>query len=66
MSWLYLLLAIIFETIGTTGMKLSNGFSVLLPSILIYSLFFIPFFCIKNDRYERWLCNLVFFRNIID
>lgn len=34
MSWLFLLLAIIFETIGTTGMKLSNGFSVLLPSIL--------------------------------
>ena len=33
MSWLYLILAIIFETIGTTALKLSNGFSVLLPSI---------------------------------
>lgn len=33
MSWIYLILAIIFETIGTTALKLSNGFSVLLPSI---------------------------------
>lgn len=33
MSWIYLTLAIIFETIGTTALKLSNGFSVLLPSI---------------------------------
>lgn len=33
MSWLYLILAIIFETIGTTALKMSNGFSVLLPSI---------------------------------
>lgn len=33
MSWLYLIFAIIFETIGTTALKLSNGFSVLLPSI---------------------------------
>ena len=33
MSWLYLILAIIFETVGTTALKLSNGFSVLVPSI---------------------------------
>lgn len=33
MSWLYLFLAIIFEIIGTTLMKLSNGFSVLMPTI---------------------------------
>lgn len=33
MNWIYLILAIIFETLGTTGLKLSNGFSVLLPSI---------------------------------
>jgi len=33
MSWLYLFLAIIFETVGTTFLKLSNGFSVLSPSI---------------------------------
>ena len=33
MSWLYLTLAIIFETSGTTSLKLSNGFTVLFPSI---------------------------------
>ena len=33
MCWLYLILAILFETIGTTALKMSNGFSVLLPSI---------------------------------
>lgn len=33
MSWIYLILAIIFETSGTTLLKLSNGFTVLLPSV---------------------------------
>lgn len=33
MDWVYLLLAILFESIGTTLLKYSNGFSVLLPSI---------------------------------
>ncbi len=33
MSWLYLFLAIVFETVSTTLLKYSNGFSVILPSI---------------------------------
>lgn len=33
MSWLYLSLAIIFEIIGTTLMKMSNGFSLLMPAV---------------------------------
>ena len=33
MSWLYLFLAIVFEIVSTTLLKLSNGFSVLLPSV---------------------------------
>lgn len=33
MNWLYLALAIVFETVGTTFLKLSNGFSILFPSI---------------------------------
>lgn len=33
MNWLYLAFAVIFETVGTTLLKLSNGFGVLLPSI---------------------------------
>ena len=33
MCWIYLILAIIFETIATTFLKMSNGFTVLFPSI---------------------------------
>ncbi|MGC8719291.1 MAG: DMT family transporter [Thermodesulforhabdaceae bacterium] len=36
MAWLYLILAILFEVAGTTCMKLSAGFSKLIPSILLF------------------------------
>lgn len=36
MSWVYLMFAILFEVSGTTCMKLSNGFTRLLPSALIF------------------------------
>jgi small multidrug resistance pump len=36
MSWLFLGVAIILEVCGTTCMKLSDGLSRLLPSILIF------------------------------
>jgi small multidrug resistance pump len=36
MSWLFLSLAIVLEVCGTTCMKLSEGFSRLVPSILIF------------------------------
>jgi small multidrug resistance pump len=36
MSWVYLVLAIIMEVIGTTNMKLSEGFTKILPSILMF------------------------------
>ena len=39
-SWLFLLVAIIFEVAGTTSMKLSDGFTKLVPSILMF-LFYI-------------------------
>ena len=35
-SWVYLVVAIVFEVAGTTSMKLSFGFTKLLPSILIF------------------------------
>ncbi len=44
MSFLYLILAIIFETLGTTALKLSNGFSVLLPSIAVVVFYIFCFF----------------------
>ncbi|GKU83973.1 multidrug efflux SMR transporter [Niallia sp. NCCP-28] len=36
MSWFYLILGIFAEIIGTTSMKLSEGFTKLLPSIAIF------------------------------
>lgn len=34
-SWLYLFIAILFELVGTTCMKLSNGFTNLIPSVVV-------------------------------
>jgi len=36
MSWIYLILAIICEVSGTTCMKLSEGFTKLVPSVLLF------------------------------
>jgi small multidrug resistance pump len=36
MTWLYLILAILLEVSGTTCMKLSQGFTKLVPSILLF------------------------------
>jgi len=36
MPWLYLILAIVFEVVGTTAMKLSNGFTHPLPSVTVF------------------------------
>lgn len=35
MSWIYLFLAICLEVAGTTNMKLSQGFTKIVPSILL-------------------------------
>lgn len=34
--WLYLLLGIVFEVLGTVFMKLADGFSKLWPSVLVF------------------------------
>lgn len=34
LGWLYLILAIVFEIISTSTLKLSNGFSVFIPSVI--------------------------------
>ena len=39
MSWIFLLLAILFEVAGTICMKLSEGFTKWLPSLLIFILY---------------------------
>jgi small multidrug resistance pump len=35
-SWIYLIIAILFEVSGTTCMKLSDGFTKIVPSVLIF------------------------------
>ena len=35
MNWLYLAIAILSEVIGTTALKSSNGFTKVVPSILV-------------------------------
>ncbi len=34
--WLYLLLGILFEVLGTVSMKLADGFTKLWPSVLVF------------------------------
>ncbi len=36
MAWLYLALAILLEVVGTTCMKLSDGFAHMVPSVLVF------------------------------
>jgi small multidrug resistance pump len=36
MSWLYLVLAIVLEVSGTTSMKVSQGFTRIVPSVLMF------------------------------
>ena len=39
MYWFYLAMAILLEVVGTTCMKLSQGFSKALPSVLVFVLY---------------------------
>ncbi|MFO8009915.1 MAG: multidrug efflux SMR transporter [Dehalococcoidia bacterium] len=43
MHWLMLALAIFFEVCGTTCLKLSDGFSRLIPSIMIFVFYGLSF-----------------------
>ena len=43
LHFIYLILAIIFEVTGTTMMKLSNGFTILWPSIGLFVFYTISF-----------------------
>jgi len=42
-SWIYLIAAIIFEVAGTTSMKLSEGFTKVIPSVLIFICYGVSF-----------------------
>ncbi len=46
MGWIYLLLAILLEVSGTTCMKLSEGFTKTLPSVLLFVFYILSFIAI--------------------
>ncbi|CTQ50451.1 Methyl viologen resistance protein C [Jannaschia donghaensis] len=47
MHWFYLVLAIAFETIGTTALKTSEGFTKLWPSVITLGCFFTALFLLS-------------------
>jgi small multidrug resistance pump len=42
-GWIFLIFAIVFETLGTTAMKLSDGFTNLIPSVLLFVFYGLSF-----------------------
>ena len=47
-NMIFLLLAILFETSATTLLKVSDGFSKLLPTIASIILYILSFYCLSN------------------
>ena len=43
MYWFYLAMAIVLEVVGTTCMKLSEGFTRPIPSVLVFVLYMVSF-----------------------
>jgi small multidrug resistance pump len=41
--WIYLLIAILTEVVGTTMMKVSQGLTRLLPSVLMFAMYAVSF-----------------------
>ncbi|MBE1159007.1 DMT family transporter [Dyella acidiphila] len=46
-AWLTLGLAILAEVIATSALKASNGFSALLPSVVVIAGYGVAFFCLS-------------------
>ena len=46
-AWIYLLIGILFEVAGTTCLKLSNGFSQPVPTVLCIILFTVALFMVS-------------------
>jgi len=43
MGWSYLIIAILFEVCGTTSMRLSNGLTKFIPSVMVFVCYAISF-----------------------
>jgi len=49
-AWICLILAILAEVAGTSAMKMSHGFTFLLPSILIFVFYFFSMGFLRSGR----------------
>lgn len=47
MDWVYLIIAILAEVIATTALKASEGFTKLMPSIIVVVGYGIAFYCLS-------------------
>jgi len=47
MAWLFLFLAIVLEVAGTTCMKLSNGFTNIVPTVLLFIFYGLSFYLLS-------------------
>jgi small multidrug resistance pump len=52
MSYVYLFIAILTETLATLALKSSQGFTVLLPSLFVIVGYSIAFYCLSLTLYE--------------
>ncbi len=48
MPWVYLVIAIAAETVGTSALKLSDGFTRLLPSVVTVLAYAVSFFMLAQ------------------
>lgn len=47
MAFMYLAIAILAEVIGTSALKASNGFTVLMPSVVVVAGYAVSFYCLS-------------------
>jgi small multidrug resistance pump len=47
MKWGYLLIAIVAEVVGTSALKASQGFTLLLPSAIVVLGYLVAFYCLS-------------------
>jgi len=52
MSWFWMSLAIVFEVIGTVNLKLSDGMTRLLPSLMIFVCYATSFYSLSKALQE--------------
>lgn len=60
MQWLFLLIAIIGEVIGTSALKASDGFTKIIPSIIVITGYGIAFFFLSLTLKENVHIGIVY------